>query len=117
MRYSWTRTPCALALAAGIVAMAAPMASASAAETSGPMPHGGLEGEALEAAREGADGDAYVDPDRDPTNDAELPWGDDTESAMTEDMPVGMDKDRGLLGDGEIVIEDGEVTEGLIDLD
>lgn len=103
--------PCAAAVAA-VLAAAAP---APAAADDDPMPFGGLRGEAREAAREGADGDRYNDPDRDP--DPPAPRGADDQTTFFAEPPEDMSKEPGLLGDGEIVIEDGEVTEGLIEVD
>lgn len=95
-------------IAAGLAVLAAGTALAD-----DPAPYGGLRGEALEAAREGADGDRYVDPDKDPSNIAEREDANDTEVIPPA---VPQYKNR-MLGDGEIIIEDGEVTEGLLEED
>lgn len=75
-------------------------------------PYGGLQGEALEAAREGADGDRYVDPDNDPSN---IEPREEEQEAEVVPPPVPQYQNPGLLGDGEIVIEDGQVTKGLLE--
>lgn len=103
------RTPFTRPLFAALL-MSTATALPAFADPDDPAPYGGLEGEALEAAREGADGDRYVDPDRDPTRD---PDEQDALLGPPPEPPPLREDDPGILGDGEIVIEDGAVVEGL----
>ncbi|WP_404380231.1 hypothetical protein [Caenispirillum salinarum] len=109
-----SRTTLIRAMLAGLMAGAAAL-PAAAIDDDTVGPYGGLEGEALEAAREGADGDPYVDPDNDPTRDS----AEDQDALLgppPTDIPLEEEGEPpGLLGDGEIVIKDGEVVEGLFE--